>query len=194
MVPVTGDELLTALEASPGARRLPADLPLTASMLVAGIEIAGTRSAGERTLRKIWRNRRGTGATPLLLIADDVSRPGCLTVLGTVDAAGPLRSIDTGALSEVLTRLAGRSRLEAVRELAAELDRLDQAGIPGLKLRDLLTIHTLDVRFRKDAARWGRATDATKGVARASDWRALLTGLGYHVERRSRRGFLARHE
>lgn len=194
VVPVTGDELLITLAAAPGARRLPTESPLTESMLIAGIEIAGTRPAAERTLRKIWRDRRGSGATPLLLIADDTSRPGCLTVLGTVDAAGPLRSVDAGALSEVLTRLAGRPRLEAVRELAAELDRLDQAGIPGLKLRDLLTIHTLDVRFRKDPSRWGQASDAAKAIARGGDWRAVLTGLGYHVERLPRRGFLARHE
>lgn len=194
VVPVTGDELLTMLAAAPGARRLPAELPLTESMLIAGIEIARTRPAPERTLRRIWHDRLGAGATPLLLIADDVGRPGCLTVLGTVDAAGPLRSIDAGALSEVLARLAGRPRLEAVRELAAELDRLDQAGIPGLKLRDLLTIHTLDVRFRRDPTRWGRASDATKAIARGADWRAVLTGLGYHVERLPLRGFLARHE
>lgn len=194
VVPVTGDELFNTLAAAPDARRLPVEPPLTASLLVAGIEIAGTRPAAERTLRKVWRDRRGAGATPLLLIADDTSRPGCLTVLGTVDAAGPVRSIDAGALSDVLTRLAGRPRLEAVRELAAELDRLDQAGIPGLKLRDLLTVHTLDVRFRKDASRWGRAVDATKPIARGAEWRAVLTSLGYEVERRQKRGFLARHD
>lgn len=194
VVPVTADELLSTLAATSDARRLPAEPPLTSSLLVAGIEVAGTRPAAERTLRKIWRDRRGTGATPLLLIADDPSRPGCLTVLGTVDASGPTRSIDSAALSDVLARLPGRPRLEAVRELAAELDRLDQAGIPGLKLRDLLTFHTLNVRFREDASRWGPATDATKAVARAAEWRAVLTGLGYQVERRQRRGFLARHE
>jgi hypothetical protein len=137
--PVTTDELLATVAAAQGARRLPSDVPITASLLVAGIEVASTRPVEERTLRKIWRERRGTGATPLLLVVDDPSRPGCLNVLGTVDPAGALRSVDASALNDVLMRLAGRPRLEAVRELAAELDRLDQAGIPGLKLRDLLT-------------------------------------------------------
>ena len=191
---MNGDEVVAALSALPGSRRVPVDAPLTSGFLVAGIEVATTAPAAERTLRRRWRDRRGGGATPLLLLADDPSRPGCIAVLGTVDAAGPLRSIEAAALSELLVRLVGRPRLEAVRELAAELDRLDQAGIPGLKLRDLLTIHTLDVRLRKNDGRWSRATDATKPIARGAEWRAVLTGLGYQIERRPRRGFLARHD
>jgi hypothetical protein len=38
----------------------------------------------------------------------------------------PIRSVEAGALHEAIRRLASRPRLEAVRELAAELDRLDQ--------------------------------------------------------------------
>jgi len=194
VVPLTSDELLATLSATPGARTLAVDAPMTGGVLIGGIEVASTRPAADRVLRKIWRERRGTGATPLLLVVDDASRPGCLVALGTVDAAGSLRSVDAGALNDVLIRLGGRPRLEAVRELAAELDRLDQAGIPGLKLRDLLTLHTLDVRLRKNPGRWSRAAEATTPITKAADWRAVLTGLGYEVERRPRRGFLARHD
>lgn len=191
---MTSEELFEILAAAPGARRVPVDPPLTAALLVAGIEVAASRPVAERTLRKVWRERRGHSATPLLLVSADASRPGCLAVLGTVDAAGPIRSVDAGALRDVLMRIASRPRLEAVRELTAELDRLDQGGIPGLKLRDLLTLHTLDIRLRKDATRWGRAVEATKAIGKGSDWRATLTGLGYDIERRQRRGFLARFE
>src|SRR5437773_258232 len=111
--PMTSDEFIASLVAAPGARRVPVDPPLTAGLLLAGIEVAITRPAAERTLRKVWRDRRGAGATPLLLVAEDAARPGCLAVLGTVDAAGPLRSIEAGALADVLQRLAGRPRLEA---------------------------------------------------------------------------------
>lgn len=194
MVLVTSDELLAVLAAMPETRRVPVEAPFTAGLLVAGIEVTTTKPASERTLRKLWRDRRGSGATPLFLLADDPARPGCLSTLGTVDAGGLLRSIEAGALSDVLQRLVGRPRLEAVRELAGELARLDQAGIPGLKLRDLLTLHTLGVRLRNDPLRWARATEATKSITRGSDWRALLTGLGYQLERRRQRGFLARYE
>jgi hypothetical protein len=95
-------------------------------------------------------------------------------------------------LYEVLQRVASRPRLEAVRELAAELDRLDQAGIPGLKVRDLLTLHTLDSRLRNDAARWRRAREVSAAVRRGADWRTVLISLGYELEQRRHRGRLAR--
>lgn len=193
-MPMTSEELVAGLATAEGARRVPVEAPLTAGLLLAGIEITATRPAAERTLRRLWRDRRGGGATPLLLLADDPARPGCLTALGAVDAAGPLRSVEAAALGATLHRLAGRPRLEAVRELAAELDRLDQAGIPGLKVRDLLTLHTLDVRLRNDPSRWGRAEEATKSLPRGADWRTVLTGLGYQLERRRHRGFLARYQ
>jgi hypothetical protein len=190
---MTSEELVAALATVQDIRRIPIKEPLIAGYLLAGIEIATTRPTTERTLRKLWSERRGAGATPLLLLADDPAQPGCLAALGAVDAAGPLRSVDAGSLADVLQRLAGRSRLEAVRELSAELDRLDQAGIPGLKLRNLLTLHTLDVRLRNDTARWCRAQDVTKSIPRGADWRQVLTGLGYQLERRPRSGFLARY-
>jgi hypothetical protein len=188
------DELVSSLSVLPDARRLAADSPLSAAVMVAGIEVATTGPAPERALRRIWRERRGSGATPLLLVADEPGRPGCVSALGVVDGAGPLRSVEAGALADVLQRVSSRPRLEAVRELAAELDRLDQAGIPGLKLRQLLTLHTLDVRLRRDPTRWGRAAEITKGIIRGADWRGVLSGFGYQLEKRRHRGYLARYE
>src|SRR5438093_575189 len=83
---MTVGELVAALSTVPGARHVPVDAPLTSGFLVAGIEIATTGPATERTLRKLWRDRRGDGATPLLLVADDPARPGCVSALGAVDA------------------------------------------------------------------------------------------------------------
>src|SRR5260221_6342089 len=103
--PMTSEELVAILATTQGSRRVPVDAPITAVVLLAGIEIAVTRRAAERALRKTWRDRRGGGATPLLLLADDSARPGCLVVLGAVDAGGPLRSVDASALGEVLQRL-----------------------------------------------------------------------------------------
>jgi len=194
VVPMSTDELVSSLAVVPDARRLAADPPLSAAVMVAGIEVAATGPAAERVLRRIWRERRGSGATPLLLVADEPGRPGCVSALGAVDGAGPLRNVESGALADVLQRVSSRPRLEAVRELAAELDRLDQADIPGLKLRQLLTLHTLDVRLRRDPARWARADEITKGITRGADWRGVLAGLGYQLEKRRHRGYLARHE
>ncbi len=82
VVPMSTDELVSSLSVVPDARRLVADPPLSAAVMVAGIEVATTGPAPERALRRIWRERRGSGATPLLLVADEPGRPGCVSVLG----------------------------------------------------------------------------------------------------------------
>ncbi len=76
--PMTSEELVAALATTTGTRRVPVEAPLTSAVLLAGIEIAVTRPSAERTLRRLWRDRRGGGATPLLLLADDPRDPGVL--------------------------------------------------------------------------------------------------------------------
>jgi hypothetical protein len=191
---VTAEAIIERLKVLPTVKPAPASAPLTAIAFIAGIEVATTSLTAESALRKAWRDRKGGGATPLLLLADDPSRAGSVLALGVVDANGPLRSIEAAALTEVIARISSKPRLEATRELAAELERLDQAGVPGLKLRDLLTVHTLDVRMRNDALRWQQAAEAVKDIDRGADWRTVLTRLGYELERLKHRGHLARFE
>lgn len=191
---VNADGIIEGLIALPTARAIPAGPPLTAICLIAGVEVAAIGVTTESALRKTWRDRQSGGATPLLLLSDDPSRSGSVLALGVVDANGPVRSIEVAALTEVIGRISPKPRLEATRELAAELERLDQAGIPGLKLRDLLTVHTLDVRMRNDALRWQQAADTVKDIDRGADWRTVLTRLGYELERLKHRGHLARFE
>jgi hypothetical protein len=67
-----------------------------------------------------------------------------------------------------------------------------RAEIPGLLLRDLLTIGTLDRRLRHDRARWEGATEAVRPVPAGADWRAVLSALGYQVDGRPAGGHLLR--
>ncbi len=185
--------LFAYLEALPTVRRLPVKAPLDAVVLVAGIEVAWGAARDERMLRRVWQERHGGGAAPLLLVDDDPGRAGCLSVLGPVDPAGPLRSMEAGALRDLLVRVSTMQRLAAVREVAAELDRLDQSAIPGLKLHALLTIHALDGRLRQDQVRWTGLADAATSVPVTADWQRALTALGYDLQRRPDRGFLVRY-
>lgn len=191
---MTADAIIERLIALPTGKPAPASVPLKAIVHVAGIEVAVTTLTGENALRKAWRDRKGGGATPLLLLADDPARASSVLALGVVDANGPVRSIESAALTEVMERISSKPRLEATRELSAELERLDQAGVPGLKLRDLLTVHTLDVRMRSNALRWQLAADTVKDIDRGADWRTVLTKLGYELERLKHRGHLARFD
>jgi Eco57I restriction-modification methylase len=194
LIPMDAKELLAALRAAPGAREIRVPEPLTDGVVVAGVEVVSVATAPERTLRRLWRGRHGGGATPLILVADDASREGSVLTLGAVDAGAPLRAVSADALLRVLERVAPLPRLEAVREIAAELERLDQAGIPGLKVRELLTVHTLDTRLRRDPVRWPRLAELAKAAPAAGDWRATVSALGYDLERRRHRGWLARYE
>ncbi len=192
---VNAGELLAALAGIPGARRAPAKAPFTAAAVVAGIEVAAVSVDEERALRRAWRERHGGGAVPLLVVADEPARRGSLRVLGPLDGTASLRSVPAEPLRDAIARVASLPRLEAVREVAVELERLDEAGIPGLRLRELLTSYTLDVRLRRDAVRWQAMGEAIKSVPAATvDWRDVLRGFGYDIERRPRYGHLLRHE
>jgi hypothetical protein len=188
------DELIAAISALEDVRRVATSGPVRASLLVAGIEVASTGETTENGLRRLWRERQRGGAAPLLLVADEGSSPGSLLALGVADGGGPVRLVEGAALAGVLRRLSKQNRLEAVRELAAELERLDKAGTPGLKVRGLLTLHTLDSRLRRNPTRWGPAEEAVAKIPKSADWRGVLTGLGYQLERRALRGYHLRHE
>ncbi len=182
-------ELIAAISALPPARRLPAVAPISAAVELAGIEVATAGDLPEARLRRAWRERH-RGAAPLVLLAD--GGDSAVLALGPADAEGPLRRVDSRALEVLLRRISTLPRLEAVRELAAELERLDESGIPGLRLRDLLTLHTLNVRLRNNASKWNAAAELARRVAPGSDWRGVLVAVGYEVERRPLRGHLLR--
>jgi hypothetical protein len=188
---LTAQGLVEALAGIAAVRVVPAAKPLITAVLVAQVEVASINTTDEAALRRAWRQRQGGGALPLLLIADD-RQQGCVVVLGPSDPAAATRMVQTTALLAALTRVAPLSRLEATREIADELSRLDESGIPGLRVRELLTLHTLDFRLRHDEARWAAASLAASAVAPGGDWQTVIRGLGYDLERRPRIGYLVK--
>lgn len=189
---MNASHVLAALAALPGSRRLAAAPPITASIEVAGIEVATAGAHEEPVLRRTWRERH-RGATPLLLLSDQGGNPSAVAVLGPSDGAGPMRTVDTAALERLLRRVSSLPRLDAIRELAGELERLDQAGIPGVRLRDLLTTYTLDRRLRGDPVRWSAASTSADAIPSGADWRGVLNAFGYQIDRRPARGYLLRY-
>ena len=191
---VNAGELLDFLVARGLARSTQAGAGASRSVVVNGVELAVAEQAQERILRARWRERVGSTGTPYLLIADRLEGDGSVVALGLSSPDAPIRQLRAEALSEVMERAAQLDSLEAVRHVAGEIDRLDQTGIAGVKLKGLLTVHTLDVRLREDSGRWGAASTSVAPVTSTDDWRTVLTQLGYEVKRREQRGWLARHE
>ena len=184
-------ELLDALAALPGVRRLaaPGD-GIAASVMLNGIEVGFAEQPDARELRGAWRRRYDGGPDPLLLLAD--AEGDSLRALGPRSHDDPIRLVDATELLRTLERLLARTSLEAKRELSEELARLDRASVAGVQVRGLATEHLLTERLRADAARWDRLAELAAGLP--EEWRPLLGALGYEVEQLPHRGYLLKHE
>jgi Eco57I restriction-modification methylase len=189
---VNAVELLAAVAGLPGSRSvaLTGD-EILESRLLAGVEVARVGDPDEKELRKLWQARHGNGTTPLLLVSDDTDAPETLRALGPLSHDGPVRVVSAENLLRLLERLPALEKLQAVRELAEELDRLDQAGISGLQVRGLGPDHLFRERLRKDN-RWQELADLSAELP--TEWRALLEALGYTLEQLPVRGYLLRFE
>jgi hypothetical protein len=187
---VNASELLDGLASLPGARNAgAAGDTISTSQLLNGIEYARTAAVEEPKLRAAWKRRQGGGATPLVVLADDPESPGLVRILGP-QGNGPVRRVRADALLGLAERTVSAPRLQAVRMLAEELERLDTERIAGLKVRGLGTEHLYDVRLPA-APRWAALTELTEGISRQG-WRELLGDLGYTIEALKSTGYLAR--
>ena len=185
---VNAIELFDGLAALPGSRDAGATNGISTSRLVNGVEYAHAAGLDERKMRAAWKRRRGGGAVPLLLIGDDPADDGRLRVLGP-QPEGPVRKIRADSLFDLISRTAGMGKLEAVRQVAQEVERLDTEGVAGLAVRGLGSEHLYAKRLPQ-SARWGKFKELTNGLSTVG-WREVLTGLGYEITPLPKRGYLA---
>jgi hypothetical protein len=188
---VNAEELLDRVAELPeaGAGAPPAG-DVEAATIIAGMEVARSSSAEERKLRAAWKARHAGGARPLLLVTDDPESAHAVRVLGPQDGGGPVRTVAGQGLLAALERAAEMAELDAVREVANEIQHLDQAGIPGLTVKGLGTQHLYGSRLRRQA-RWSELAEAASTLGE-NDWRSVLTVLGYTLDRRRARGYVVR--
>ena len=198
LLPVNAAELLDLLISHGLGEPAPARGGASRAVLLkAGIEIGLTADAAENRLRKQWRDRVGTAAVRYLLVADDPDRAGSVLALGPSTHDAPVRSLNTKSLFDQLKPIASSSNLtqvEAARQLAEAVSLLDQTGIAGVEVRKLLTVHTLDTRLRKDTTQWQRMAALIQPITNQENWRTILDQLGYELNRRDQRGYLARYD
>jgi Eco57I restriction-modification methylase len=188
VAPLTAQELLAALAGVPGSKTVPVeDDGIVESRVVGGVEIALAAQQDEQALRKLWRGRFGGGPTPLLLVADEPDQDEVLRTLGPLGHDSPIRLVGSADLLSVLERLPSLGKLQAVRELAEELERLDRTGVSGLQVKGLGTQHLFTTRLRDDP-RWSRLEELSQDLP--GDWRPLFEQLGYEVEQLPGRNWL----
>ena len=184
-------ELLERLVAYGVAREVPASSGVSRAVRINRIEVAIAVDGRERSLRARWRERAENRAISYLLVVDDPESPGSVRTLGPRTHNEPVRSVDCAGLATVIEATAEMTSLGAVRHLAGEVVRL--AG-RGLVTAGLLTRHSLEDRFRNDAHRWQAAQEAVAPLRISGNWRDVIGGLGYEIERLPHRGYLARHD
>ena len=149
-------------------------------------------SRGESDLRGIWEARKGRHAYAVVLLAAS-SDPSKVRVAGPQDAR-PVRELPAGRVVELLEASRSLAAREAASFLAREFSRLEEAAVPGLRVKDLLTPH-----FVRERLRWPvnerLLSGALEGVGQTGGtaWRSLFQGLGYEIERLPLRGYLLRH-
>ena len=148
-----------------------------------------TKRADERKLRSTWKARKGGGATPLVLLADDPGTDGMVQVLGPREG-GQVRRIRTDSMLTIVRETLALSDLLAVRRVAEEVDRLDTEGVAGLTVRGLGTEHLYRHRLR-NSVRWPQL-EALSADLEGREWRDLFTRLGYAIEQLPRLGYLLR--
>lgn len=188
---VSAREFLSGLAALSGSRESGSSARgIAVARLVNGVEYAQASRGDDRSLRSSWTARRKGGPTPLVLVADDPDDAGMLRVLGPQEG-GPIRRIRAESLLDLVRRTTAMGRLEAVRHVAGEVERLDAEGVAGLTVRGLGTEHLFDHRLPADPRRWSLLTELSAGLA-GLGWRDALTRLGYGLEPLAGYGYLVR--
>ena len=189
--PVNADELLNQLLARGVVREVEPGSGAERAVRFKHIEVATAKDAHERSMRARWRERVRNSNISYLLIADDSESDGSVLALGPIRATEPIRSLDCAGLAAAIDEAASMDGLHAVRHIAGEVVRV--AG-RGMAVHGLLTRHTLEHRLLDDRGYLAFAARTLEGLRADRDWRTVLDGLGYEIERLEPRGYLARYE
>ncbi len=149
--------------------------------------------ANETVLRRLWEARKGRQPFPVVLLApsEDDSK---IRVAGPQDAR-PVRELPVGRVLDLLENSRGMATREAASFLAREFSRLEDAVVPGLRVKELLTPH-----FLRERLRWPinerQLSRAVEGVPTSGNvaWRSFFQSMGYQVEKLHPRGHLLRYD
>ena len=184
--------LADALGQQPAPAASPAEVDAVWSMR--GVEVALARAAiPERSLARVWDERRGDGGQPLLLVAPAADDPEAVAVVGPDrETRG---EVEPAALALAIAAAAGSPPNEAARELARSIGDLLRQAIPGVVVHGLLTAHEVKTRLRtRQETLRGELAAAAEPARDARDALAALRALGFTLRQRERYGHDALHE
>ena len=183
-------DLLTA-EFGDAARRTSSDDADASHWLTTGYDLLWRESGSDTALRRTWTERKGQRPRPLVLLSPSSDRSK-VRVCGPQHPR-PIRELPFEPMLNLLQEAAGLHFNEAGQTLAREFIRLEEAAIPGLRVKELLTPHFVRERLRGSKSQLDEViADVTPADAR--QWRSLFRKLGYQMEQLPLRGNLLRDE
>lgn len=191
-------ELLDAVAAKPGFRRLPPPIEDLDGLVQCGeIQIASTSTRSEASMRKVYKSHTGNQALTLVLVADADNSSGRLRVIGPDGGSSTEITVSPDLLLKVISDATSESTsLKAVQTLVLGLDSISIEGTAGLRVRGLGTEYLYAKRLRRSSERWNDLIEqAAPADGHTGDWLGLLKSLGYElVDRKPNQGRLVRHK
>ena len=171
----------------------PSNVSSTAWELPAYHLIWSDEVASESDIRRLWEDRKGRQAFSVVLLAP-AQNAGNVLVSGPQDAR-PVRELPAGRVLDLLQAASSMAARQAASFLAREFSRLEEAVVPGLKVKDLLTPYFARERLKwpVNASRLSSALGKTPPSGSIA-WRSLFQGMGYQVDQLPNRGYLLRNE
>ena len=163
---------------------IPVDTPaeVSSAWTREGFEFAlAPESIPERSLRRVWRDRLGRRAIPLLLVAPGLSDSASVAVVGPRE--GEPQEVPPTDLAELIDSAKDLTANAANRRLAQSIRELGSMAIPGVMVHGLLTEHYVKTRLSTNEHRAALA----EAAAMARDVRGafeVLRTLGYEIEDR----------
>ena len=157
-----------------------------------GLEVALARDPiPARSLVRVWRDRQAGRGRPLLLVAPSDGDGERIAVVGPSE--GQPRTAEPSALAIEIARLSHETPQRAARAVEQALAGLSDQALPGVIVRDLLTIHYVRTRLPQQRVEERERLAATAAPVRGKvDWRDALPAFGYDVRQRSRGGWEVR--
>ena len=145
----------------------------------------------ETALRRLWEARKGR--QPYAVVALAPSGDQDKVLVAGPQFARPIRQLLAHRVFDLLEQSRARAPREAAAFLTGEFSRLEEAVVPGLRVKDLLTPHFLRERLPQ-APNARHLPDVVKSVARPQSlsWRSVFQALGYQVQPLQPRGYLLR--
>ena len=171
----------------------PSNVLATAWELPAYHLIWSDEVASESEIRRLWEDRKGRQAFSVVLLAA-AQNVDNVRVAGPQDAR-PVRELPAGRVLDLLHAASEMAPRQAASFLAREFSRLEDAVVPGLKVKDLLTPY-----FARERLKWpGNASRLSGALGKTPPtgsiaWRTLFQGMGYELDQLPHRGYLLRHE